>query len=101
MLFLNNPLLLLLLVLLWSLDIWLWLAVLRFLLELLPFPRARAFAEPLQQLTDPIPLWINTICVRIFRTELPTCSIWAITVVLAWALRHVLLSVVITIYPIT
>ena len=100
MICLNNPLLLPFLMLIWSLDMWLWLTALRFLLEHLPFPKAKALSKPLQQLTDPIPLWINHLSLKLFKKHLSWRVIWFITIVLALLLRHLLLCFVISIQPI-
>ena len=89
MVFMTNPFVLPLLVLIWSADAWLWLALLRLILT--RFKPQSTFGTIVSQITDPLPrlatLWIN----RWFNIMLSTRASWLVMVVAVIFLRYVLM----------
>jgi len=93
MVFITNPFVLPLFILIWSANAWLWLALLRLTLTRLR-PQS-TLCTIVSQITDPLPrlatLWIS----RWFNITLSTRALWLLTVVAVILLRYVLMWLVI------
>jgi hypothetical protein len=94
MIFITNPFALPLLILIWSLDAWLWLASLRLILDKLPSVRINHFCQSLRQFTDPLPNAVNRWISLWTRKPIPTWFMWLLTLVAVIVLRHLLISFV-------
>ena len=92
MVFIANPFVLPLLVLIWSADAWLWLAAFRWILAQAS-PHGTTYAT-VSRITDPLPQlvrqWINRCC----RTSLSNGLMWVLAIMSVTILRHTLVRLV-------
>lgn len=94
MIFISNPLVLPVLVVIWSIDTWIWMASIRLLLgKLNP---DNQFTSLLGKLADPLPKIVNRQLAVWFRKAVPQWLAWTVTIVSLLMLRHILLLSVIS-----
>jgi hypothetical protein len=99
MTFITNPFALPLLILIWTLDAWLWLACIRLILDKIPSVRMNIFCQSLRQLTNPLPNTINRWFSRFTRKLMPAWLKWSTAIVAAIILRHLLILFVMSMQP--
>jgi len=94
MIFITNPLALPLLILIWSLDAWLWLVAIRLIIDKVPSNKLVHIRQGLRQFTDPLlnvtGEWMSYLAKR----PIPTWLMWILTILMAMIFRHVLLVMV-------
>lgn len=95
MIFIANPFVLPLLVLMWFIDIWLWLASIRLILDQLPSFRTGSICQYLKQLTDKLPQVIGRSVSKWIQKQMPPWLTWVVTVASLIMIRHLVLSFVI------
>ena len=95
MIFISNPFVLPLLVLVWSIDAWLWLASIRLILGQLPSFRSGSVCQCLKRLTDTLPQVMGLSVSRWTKKQMPSWLTWLVAVASLVMIRHLVLSFVI------
>lgn len=94
MIYITNPLLLPLVILVWSADAWLWLASLRLIIgHLTPDNR---LCKAIERLTDPLPEYIGRLINKVTGKSLNISFLWIISIVALIVLRHLILGIICT-----
>ena len=88
MVFVTNPFILPLLILISSVDAWLWLAAIRWLLAKFS-PHSRSYSI-ITQLTDPLPRYIHSKVSHVYDRLVSQLAMWPITIIAALIIRHIL-----------
>lgn len=97
MVVIRNPLVLPVLVLLWSIDAWLWLASIRLVLFRVHTGPAGRIGQGLAKITDPLPGATGQ-CIRQLTTRQPPLWLtWLLTVFAVVAVRSVVVSVLVSV----
>jgi len=87
MIFINSPFILPLLIIIWSVDAWLFLASARLILgKIAP---ANQFSKTIILLTDPLPQLVKRWILHWFKKAMPTKAAWLLTIVAVLILRYV------------
>lgn len=92
MIFISNPFVLPLLVLVWSIDAWLWLASIRLILGQLPSFRTGSVCQCLKRLTDTLPQVLGRSISRWAKKQMPLWLTWLVTVASLVMIRDLVLS---------
>jgi len=94
MIFTLDPLALPLCLLIWSIDSWLWLTLLRLTLDRTTHCSGGGFHQSLVQLTDPIPKLLDKCGGRFVHHRVPSCLKWIFIISSLVVLRYGLLLIV-------
>jgi hypothetical protein len=95
MIYITNPLILPLIILIWSADAWLWLVSIRLLLGRIVSADNSVY-NALRCLTDVLPEHVNRCLAKWSDRSLPRWIPWLITFIGLIALRHMLLQLIIS-----
>ncbi len=99
MVFVSNPFLLPVLILIWSMDAWLWLALIRLALHRTRSGPAGEINRVIANITDPLTRstdrWLN----HFTRTSAPPWLSWIVTLLAVALMRQLLLSLLIAYQP--
>lgn len=96
MVVITNPLVLPVLVLVWSIDAWLWLASIRLVLYRLHSGPAGRIGQALAKVTDPLPGATGRCIYRFTTRQPPLWLTWLLTVLTVVAVRYVVVSVLVS-----
>ncbi|MFA6186475.1 MAG: hypothetical protein WC770_04580 [Phycisphaerae bacterium] len=93
MIVISNPFAFPILLIIWSIDAWLWMASLRIVLEKLN-PNHQLTVS-LGRLVDPLVKALGRLLSKCFKRELPEWLLWLITFFALVALRYILVSLIV------
>ena len=95
MVYIENPLVLPLVILIWSADTWLWLASIRFVLRK-TISTDNSFYIAIKSLTDPLPGYLKQLSKTYLHKSLPDWVPWVTGFTVLMVLRHMLLQLIIS-----
>ena len=94
MIYITNPLILPLFILIWSADAWLWLVSIRLIIG--RFAPCGRLLKVTQSFTDPVPEYIDRLISRMTGKTLNSGFLWLISIVSLVLLRCLILQIIIT-----
>jgi len=94
MMILKNPLIFPAFLLIWSIDIWFWLAFIRLILE--KVSPGNPLTSSLKKLVDPLVKISGRLLSKYLGKEFPQWSLWLITFFSLTTLRHILISSIVS-----
>lgn len=99
MVFVSNPFLLPVLVLIWSMDVWLWLALIRLVLHRARPGPASTINQAVANITDPLTRLTSRCINHLSAKPMPSWLPWIVTFLIVAITRQVLWSVLLTYQP--
>ena len=96
MIVITNILSLPLLLVVWLIDAYLLLVLIRCILSRIPQARDNQVCRQVGLLTDPLPQWLGRQLHRVHHKDLSAAVEWGLLIVLLVVIKHVLIAVVIT-----
>jgi uncharacterized protein YggT (Ycf19 family) len=99
MVYISNPFLILVLALLWSMDAWLWLALIRLALHRTRSGPASEISQVIASVTDPVTRLAGRGIRRFTQKPAPPWLLWIVTFLAVATARQLLLSLLISHQP--
>ena len=95
MIFISNPLVLPLTILIWSGDAWLWLAAMKFIAE--KIKPANRFSQAIDPVIDWVPQYLNRCLLRLVNKTLSPRTLWIVSVTSLFFMRCLFISLIVTV----